>query len=55
MRVCAAEELAPGQRKLVSHRDRKIGVFNVDGRYFVLANRCPHKGAPLCRAGYGRW
>ena len=27
---------------------RSIGVFNVDGEYFALRNRCPHQGGPLC-------
>jgi nitrite reductase/ring-hydroxylating ferredoxin subunit len=47
--VARAGEVAPGQCKLVSVAGREIGVFNVDGRYFALANRCPHEGGPLCR------
>ena len=27
---------------------RSIGVFNLDGAYFALRNRCPHQGGPLC-------
>ena len=27
---------------------RSIGVFNVDGEFFAIRNRCPHQGAPLC-------
>ena len=29
-------------------KGREIGMFNVDGDYFALANRCPHAGGPLC-------
>ena len=47
--VALAGEDAPGQCKLVSVAGREIGVFNVDGRYFALANRCPHEGGPLCQ------
>ena len=47
--VARAGEVAPGQCKLVSVAGREIGVFNVDGRYFALANRCPHEGGPLCQ------
>ena len=28
---------------------REIGVFNLNGEYFALANRCPHEGGPLCQ------
>lgn len=32
----------------VSIGGRSIGVFNVDGRYYAIRNRCPHQGAELC-------
>ena len=47
--VATVEEIAPGHCKLVTVNEREIGVFNVAGRYFALANRCPHAGGPLCR------
>lgn len=47
--VCALSELPPGQRKIVDVGQRSIGVFNVNGALHALRNRCPHKGAPLCR------
>ena len=28
---------------------REIGIFNVEGEYFAVGNRCPHKGASLCK------
>ena len=43
-----ADEIAPGQCKLVTVKGREIGVFNVNGEFFALANRCPHAGGPLC-------
>jgi nitrite reductase/ring-hydroxylating ferredoxin subunit len=46
--VARADELGPGQRKLVEVGGRSIGVFNVDGAYFAVRNRCPHQGGPLC-------
>lgn len=49
--VCTVDELGPGQSMIVEVAGRSIGVFNVDGSYYALRNRCPHKGAPLCR-GY---
>ena len=47
--VCFADELPVGGRKIVEIAGRSIGVFNVDDRYYAVRNRCPHKGAPLCR------
>ena len=47
--VCAADELPPGTRRIVTVGVRSIGVFNVGGRYYALRNVCPHQGAPLCR------
>ena len=46
--VCAANELPPGTRRIVTVGSRSIGVFNVGGRYYALRNVCPHQGAPLC-------
>ncbi len=47
--VAAADEIAPGDCKIVTVQGREIGVFNLGGEYFALVNRCPHEGAPLCR------
>lgn len=47
--VARADEIAPGERKLVSVRGRHVVVFNVAGEYFALLDRCPHQGGSLCR------
>jgi 3-phenylpropionate/trans-cinnamate dioxygenase ferredoxin subunit len=47
--VCAAKDLPPGQRKIVTDGDSSIGVFNLDGKYYAVKNVCPHYGAPLCQ------
>jgi nitrite reductase/ring-hydroxylating ferredoxin subunit len=47
-RVCRVEELPPGSVKLVPLGRFGIGVYNVNGRYYGLANYCPHRGGPLC-------
>jgi nitrite reductase/ring-hydroxylating ferredoxin subunit len=47
--VASVAEVPPGTNKLVIARDREIGIFNVAGTFYALANRCPHKGGPLCR------
>jgi nitrite reductase/ring-hydroxylating ferredoxin subunit len=56
--VARVGEIPPGGRKLVEIAGRSIGVFNVNGEYFALRNRCPHQGGPLCEgrlAGYVDW
>lgn len=46
--VGTVPEIPPGTRKIVEIEGRSIGVFNVDGNYYALLNRCPHQAAPLC-------
>ena len=48
VRVAGADEIAPGERKIVECAGRSIGVFNLGGEYAALRNRCPHQGGPLC-------
>jgi nitrite reductase/ring-hydroxylating ferredoxin subunit len=47
--VGSTAEIGPGQRKIVEANGISIGVFNVNGTYYALRNRCPHQGAPLCQ------
>ena len=47
--VGTVEEIPPGERKLVEVAGRLIGVFNIEGEFFALRNRCPHQGGPLCQ------
>ena len=47
--VARASDVVPGTCKIVSAGGREIGIFNLDGEYFALANRCPHEGGPLCQ------
>lgn len=46
--VARADEIAPGERKLVTIGGRSIAIFNIRGEFFALRNRCPHQGGPLC-------
>ncbi len=43
-----ADELKPGEMKLVEREGREIVLCNVDGTYYAVDNICPHLGAPLC-------
>ena len=44
-----AADLPAGKRRIVRAHGHEIGIFNVDGEYYALRNRCPHRGGPLCR------
>lgn len=46
--VARADEIPPGDRKIVEVEGRSIGIFNLGGEYFALRNRCPHQGGALC-------
>ena len=30
-----------------------IGVYNVKGKFYAIANHCPHEGGPLCQGRQG--
>jgi len=49
--VAITTEIPPGGRKIVEVAGRSIGLFNLDGEFFALRNRCPHQGGPLCEGG----
>jgi 3-phenylpropionate/trans-cinnamate dioxygenase ferredoxin subunit len=51
--IARTGDVPPGTCKLVTVNGREIGVFNLEGRYFALANRCPHEGGPLCQGRVG--
>jgi 3-phenylpropionate/trans-cinnamate dioxygenase ferredoxin subunit len=47
--IAPVDALPPGERIVTVIAGRSIGVFNVDGEFYAVRNRCPHKGAELCR------
>jgi 3-phenylpropionate/trans-cinnamate dioxygenase ferredoxin subunit len=51
--VARADEIPVGASKIVQVQGREIGVFNVKGEYFAIANRCPHQGGSLCLGKVG--
>jgi 3-phenylpropionate/trans-cinnamate dioxygenase ferredoxin subunit len=46
--VAAVGDFPPGERRLVQVGRRAVVVFNVNGEFFALNDRCPHKGGSLC-------
>ncbi len=47
--VATAGEISAGGSKVATVAGREIGIFNLNGEYFALLNRCPHEGGPLCQ------
>lgn len=45
--ACAVGELADRQARRVQVDDQVIALFNVEGQYFALRDRCPHGNASL--------
>ncbi len=45
--IAPLRDFPAGSRKLVDVEGRAIAVFNVNGEFFALANRCPHQGGSL--------
>jgi nitrite reductase (NADH) small subunit len=37
-----------GMVRMLEVSSHRIGLYRVAGRFFALADRCPHRGAPLC-------
>jgi 3-phenylpropionate/trans-cinnamate dioxygenase ferredoxin subunit len=45
--VCPLSELPPGQMRLVEWEDLEIGVFNCNGNFYAIEDRCSHDNGPL--------
>ena len=45
--VCRADELPPGEKRIVEADGRKIGVFNAGGSLYAIEDRCSHDDGPL--------
>jgi 3-phenylpropionate/trans-cinnamate dioxygenase ferredoxin subunit len=51
IRIAAADLPGPGRIAMVTIGHHRIGVIRVGDEIHALADRCPHRGAPLCSAG----
>jgi nitrite reductase/ring-hydroxylating ferredoxin subunit len=47
-RLPVTEAPDDGAVTMVEIDGHRIGLFRVDGELYALADRCPHRGAPLC-------
>jgi 3-phenylpropionate/trans-cinnamate dioxygenase ferredoxin subunit len=45
--VAAVADFPPGTRRLVTIKGRPIALFNIEGSYYGLFNRCPHQAGSL--------
>lgn len=46
--IACKADLTPGERRIVQVDGKSIGIFNANGTYYALHNRCPHMAGPLC-------
>lgn len=45
--VCRADELPPGERRVVEYEDLEIAVFNCGSELLAIEDRCSHDNGPL--------
>jgi nitrite reductase/ring-hydroxylating ferredoxin subunit len=46
--LAPTSDIPPGSRKLFTVKGRPIAIFNLDGDFYGMLNRCPHQGGSLC-------
>ena len=51
LRLPLAEAPARGERRIVKVGGHRVGLYRVGDDLHALADRCPHRGAPLCSSG----
>lgn len=47
--VAKVGDIEPGGQLALKAGGRPIIVYNLDGEYFAMLDKCPHQGAPLSR------
>ncbi len=51
VKIMPEEDLPIGKSAIISAGEDEIALFNYKGKYYAVANKCPHRGSPL---GEGR-
>lgn len=46
--ITTVENIPLHEGRAVTVNGTEIAVFHLDNRYLTIANKCPHKGGPLC-------
>lgn len=47
IKVAETNQVVPGKGMLVKAKGVDIALFNVDGKFYAINNRCTHSGGPL--------
>jgi 3-phenylpropionate/trans-cinnamate dioxygenase ferredoxin subunit len=50
--VGPVDELPPGSVKIVVAGSISVGVYNLDGEFFAIEDRCSHDDGPLCEGDF---
>ena len=50
--MCPVDELPPGEVKIVHAGLVSVGVYNLDGEYYAIEDRCSHDDGPLCEGDF---
>jgi 3-phenylpropionate/trans-cinnamate dioxygenase ferredoxin subunit len=45
--VATTDEVQPGERLIVELGRRWVAVFNIDGQYYAIEDRCTHDDGPV--------
>ncbi len=51
--VCRVDDFPEGTMRVLDIGRYGVGVYNVDGKFYAIANHCPHEGGPLCHGRQG--
>jgi len=46
--VAKVTQFPEGERRIVSHGEREIGIFHWQGKFYAYENLCVHQGGPAC-------
>ncbi len=46
------EELPPGEVRIVHAGEISVGVYNLNGEFYALEDRCSHDDGPLCEGDF---
>lgn len=49
--IATVDEVPPGEGIGVEVDGLEVAVYNLDGEFYAISNRCPHKKGSLCEAG----
>jgi 3-phenylpropionate/trans-cinnamate dioxygenase ferredoxin subunit len=47
VKVASVADIAPGERLWIEFEEETVVLFNIDGRFYCIADVCTHDGAPL--------